>query len=98
MVTKWYSCTFPIPALPMDLSRTLQGFKRINLKAGETKTVTFELTPENLAVYHPDHKMYVPEGTISISVGGSQPNPTAIANATVVTAQADINGEFTEVW
>lgn len=78
--------------------RTLQGFRRISLKAGEIKTITFELSPENLAVYHPDHKMYVPEGAVAISVGGRQPSPAAFAKETVVTTQSTINGEFTSVW
>ncbi|HEY0678429.1 MAG TPA: glycoside hydrolase family 3 C-terminal domain-containing protein, partial [Chitinophagaceae bacterium] len=52
----------------------LKGFKRITLKAGESKPVTFTLTPEELSlVRETDGKMFQPKGKLIISVGGSQP-------------------------
>jgi beta-glucosidase len=78
--------------------RTLQGFKRVFIKAGETKTISFNLKPINLAVYHPEYKMYVPEGTISFAVGGRQPNAKALKEGVAVISQSYIKGEFTKVW
>jgi beta-glucosidase len=78
--------------------RTLQGYRRIHLKAGETQTVTFELEPESLAIYHPVHKMYVPSGEVQFSVGGSQPNAARIKDGSVVEAKTIITGEYTSVW
>ena len=78
--------------------RTLQGYQRIHLKAGETQTVRFEVRPEHLAVYHPEHRMYVPEGTVAFSIGGRQPGERAIAQGNVVVSQAMVKGEYTKVW
>ncbi len=86
------------PNLPGQPRHTLQGYQRIHLKAGETKTIAFALQPENLAVYHPVHKMFVPSGDVTISVGGSQPSPQRIASGAVVSGKARIIGEFAKVW
>ncbi|MGQ1783663.1 beta-xylosidase [Saccharicrinis sp. GN24d3] len=51
--------------------KMLKGFERINLKPGETKTVEFELNPENLAVLTQDMKKVVEPGTFTISIGTS---------------------------
>lgn len=78
--------------------RTLQGFTRVFVKAGETKTISFNFKPIQLAVYHPKHKMYVPEGTISFAVGGRQPNANAMKEGVAVISQSYVKGEFTKVW
>ncbi len=60
--------------------RTLKGFKRIALKAGESKLVSFTLKPEELSlVSEDDGKLFQPSGKIMISVGGGQP---AVKNKT----------------
>jgi beta-glucosidase len=74
--------------------RTLQGFRRVMLKAGETKTVTFGLTPENLSIYHPEFKMYVPEGNVVISVGGRQPSKAALDNGNAVQGKTEIRAKL----
>lgn len=54
--------------------RALKGFKRIALKAGESKVLSFTLTPEELSlVSEKDGKLFQPSGKVSISVGGGQP-------------------------
>ncbi len=54
--------------------RSLQGFKRILLKAGESKTLSFILTPEQLSlVSEDDGKFYQPDDKVTISIGGGQP-------------------------
>ncbi|MEQ1796571.1 MAG: glycoside hydrolase family 3 C-terminal domain-containing protein [Lacibacter sp.] len=54
--------------------RALKGFKRIALKAGESKLVSFTLKPEELSLAsEADGKMFQPSGKIMISVGGGQP-------------------------
>jgi len=52
-------------------NKMLKGFKRISLKAGETKTVSFELNPGNLFIYDKNLKKVVEPGTFTISVGSS---------------------------
>lgn len=53
--------------------RALKGFKRIALKAGESKLISFTLTPEQLSLVGEDGKEYQPKGNIMISIGGGQP-------------------------
>ena len=53
--------------------KSLKGFQRIALKAGETKTVTFSLTADNLSIVNEEGKLYLPTGKLVISVGGGQP-------------------------
>ncbi|MBC7846368.1 MAG: glycoside hydrolase family 3 C-terminal domain-containing protein [Flavobacterium sp.] len=60
--------------------RTLKGFQRINLKAGESKIVSFDLAPKDLAIIDVDGKSIQLAGEIEISVGGSQPNENSIMN------------------
>lgn len=55
-------------------AKALKGFQRISLKAGESKTVTFMLTPEQLSLVAEDGKKYQPNGKIIVSIGGGQPN------------------------
>lgn len=53
--------------------RKLQAFKRIHLKQGERETVTFELSPKNLAFVNNEGEWIVEPGRFLISVGGRQP-------------------------
>ncbi len=53
--------------------RSLVGFKRIHLKANETKTVDFTITPKLYAQLDEDGNKIYPEGKMSISIGGRQP-------------------------
>lgn len=53
--------------------RALKGFQRIFLKAGEHKKIQFTLTPEELSIVSEDGSMFVPKGTVTISIGGGQP-------------------------
>lgn len=54
--------------------RALKGFQRIALNAGESKTVTFELTPEELSLVNAEGKLWQPKGETVISIGGGQPD------------------------
>lgn len=51
--------------------KELRGFKRINLKPGETKTVEFVLTPEHLAFTNINKEFVVEPGDFEIMVGNS---------------------------
>ena len=53
--------------------RELQGFKRINLKKGESTSVSFTLTDKNLFHVNDEGKRIIEPGMIQISVGGCQP-------------------------
>ena len=64
--------------------RSLKGFQRIFLRAGESKLVHFTLTPEDLSVIddNGNPKQFI--GNVSISVGGGQPDALSIRNKKVV--------------
>ncbi|MFT3843727.1 MAG: glycoside hydrolase family 3 C-terminal domain-containing protein [Lacibacter sp.] len=59
--------------------KALKGFKRIALKAGESKTIIFTLTSEQLSIIDQSGKAYQPTGKIVLSAGGGQP---AVKNKT----------------
>lgn len=66
--------------------RALKGFKRIALKAGESKLVSFTLTPEQLSlVSEEDGTLFQPNDNISISIGGGQPGVKNKTTSNVVT-------------
>jgi len=48
----------------------LKGFQKIALKAGETKTVTFEIKPEHFAYTNNEGKSVLVAGNFEVSVGG----------------------------
>ncbi len=72
--------TEPEASAPVPI-RSLQGFRRMQLKAGETKTVLFALTPRQLSLIDAELKRIVEPGTIEISVGGKQPGFKGIADS-----------------
>jgi beta-glucosidase len=51
--------------------KELKGFGRITLAPGETATVMFEITPENLAFWNIDMKYVVEPGEFEIMIGNS---------------------------
>lgn len=51
--------------------KELKGFERIFLRAGETRTVSFLVTPESLACYDAGMKYGVEPGTFTMMVGSS---------------------------
>ena len=54
--------------------KELKGFKRVALKAGESKRITFTLTPEHLRYYNLNMERVVEPGTFEVMVGGSSLN------------------------
>jgi beta-glucosidase len=64
--------------------RALKGFQRIFLKAGESKMVQFQVTPQDLSVMDNNGRPQQMAGNIMISVGGSQPDATTIATKKTV--------------
>jgi beta-glucosidase len=51
--------------------KELKGFQRISLKPGETRTVTFDITPEKLQFYGLDMERIIEPGNFRIMVGGN---------------------------
>ncbi|MDI1305042.1 MAG: glycoside hydrolase family 3 C-terminal domain-containing protein, partial [bacterium] len=51
--------------------KTLKGFERVFIKKGETKQVTFTLTPDELAIWNREMKRVVEPGDFEVMVGGN---------------------------
>jgi beta-glucosidase len=64
--------------------KELKGFKRISLKPKETKTVTLELTPEQLAFHNIDMKYVVEPGEFEIMAGNSSRDEDLLRTTLVV--------------
>ena len=54
--------------------KELKGFQKIFLKAGESKTVTFKITPELLRFYDYDLKQVAEPGDFDVMIGGDSRN------------------------
>lgn len=73
--------------------RSLQGVKRIFLKAGESKSVDFLLSPRNLAVVDDYGKRKVFPGSVNVQISGGQPNAVMVSENKAVEKQVRIEGE-----
>jgi beta-glucosidase len=51
--------------------KTLRGFERIHLKPGETKTVSFTLTPDDLALWDRSNHFVVEPGKFRVMIGSA---------------------------
>ena len=56
----------------------LKRFQRVTLRPGERRTLTFDLTPDDLALWNPDVVKVVEPGTFTISAG---PNSVDLKSA-----------------
>jgi beta-glucosidase len=52
----------------------LIGFERVHLKAGESKTLKFTITPEMMSFYNDDGKLTLELGEFRLEVGGCSPS------------------------
>jgi beta-glucosidase len=66
--------------------RSLRGFQRVFLKAGESKVLQFQLGAEDLSVAGESGQLQPFSGHVSISVGGCQPDTQTQASKKTVTA------------
>jgi Beta-glucosidase-related glycosidases len=51
--------------------KNLRGFQRVSLKPGETKSITFTLTPEDLSLWNRSMKFVVEPGMFRVMVGAA---------------------------
>ena len=71
--------------------KQLVGFQRVNLQAGEKKTITFEVAVNQLGFYNQDIDFVVEPGTIEMMVGSSS------ADLPLKT-KLEITGEITKIY
>ncbi len=72
---------------------SLQGFKKVYLEPGESRTITFRIEPRQLAVFYDNGYWVVEPGDIHISVGGAQPVSRTPETTQVLTREVLIKGE-----
>ncbi|MDD4193420.1 MAG: glycoside hydrolase family 3 C-terminal domain-containing protein, partial [Mangrovibacterium sp.] len=80
--------------------RQLEGFERISLKAGETKTVGFTLVPRQLSLIDKKDQRVVEPGWFTVSVGGEQPGfsgKTDAVTTTTVKGRFQLKGKTTPI-
>ena len=61
----------PVASSVETPEKALRGFQRVHIEPGETRTVKFQLEPEDLAVFNQKGKWAVEPGTFEVMVGGS---------------------------
>jgi beta-glucosidase len=79
--------TVPVPL------RSLAAFKRVMLRAGETKKVEFTLKPEQFSLLDNDYHRVIEPGTFILSVGGKQPAAAFVADGSVLQTEINITGQ-----
>jgi len=52
---------------------SLKGFKRVNVKAGETVTLSFTITPEMMSIVNNEGKNLLESGKVTLFIGGALP-------------------------
>ena len=65
--------------------KTLKGFERISLKAGESKIVSFTLSPEDVSYITAEGVSKQYNGEIKIAVGGHQPGEPNKSSSSILT-------------
>jgi beta-glucosidase len=71
--------------------RQLEGFKRVHLKKGETRTIHFTLEPRQLSMINKKDQRVVEPGWFTVVVGGKQPGFSGRADAAGTTT---VSGRF----
>lgn len=71
--------------------RTLKGFQRVSLQPGESRAVTFTLSPRELAVFDEAEGMAVRPGKVTVAVGGGQPGTGAAFVSGVMEISGAVN-------
>lgn len=71
--------------------KALKGFKRIALKAGESKMISFVLTPADLSIINENGEAHEINGKVMISIGGGQPGVKNKTTSNVVQQIISIN-------
>lgn len=82
----------PTATVPVPI-HSLKGFKRIHLKAGERRTIDFDLSLRDIAVLDNNSKWVITPGDIDILVGGIQPAEKLINEGKILMGTVTKTGE-----
>jgi len=75
-------------------SHSLQGFKRMFLKAGEKKTVEFELKPAQFSIINDKNQRVVEPGRLQLYIGGRQPSEKTLNVSDILETELKVVGEI----
>ncbi len=77
----------------------LQGFTRINLGPGQSREVSFHLTPRQLAIIDDEGRCVLEPGEYRVSVGGQQPDSRSrqLTGNGVLESEFKMTGEWREI-
>jgi beta-glucosidase len=81
-------------------TRALKGVRRIHLKAGERRRVSFTLTPRDLTLVDERGRRLLEPGEFRVSIGGKQPGfngPADAATTGVVSGSFIVTGQTIEI-
>ena len=73
--------------------RSLAGFNRVFLKAGETKKVEIMVKAESFSLIDKDYQRTIEPGKFLVTVGGNQPGAVLPEDNTMVNAEIEITGK-----
>lgn len=71
--------------------KSLKGFERLNLKSGESKTIKFTLSPEDLSSITAEGELKQSSGKIKLAIRGCQPDEKNEIKNNIVTQIIQIN-------
>ena len=77
----------------LDLPRySLKGFERVALAPGESKTISFELAPEDMEIVNDEGQRVMQKGAVSVTIAGCSPSSVnaTLGAATSATATFDL--------
>ncbi|MDW5290296.1 fibronectin type III-like domain-contianing protein [Formosa sp. PL04] len=80
--------------------RQLEGFERLHLKAGETKTVEFTIAPRQISMINKKGVRVMEPGWFTVSVGGKQPGFKGDSDAyttKTVESKFQLEGKVTQI-
>jgi len=72
----------------------LEGFKRVNLKPGQSEVVEFELSPRQFSMIGKDEARVIEPGWFSVSVGGGQPGAKGSVS---VSGRVNLTGNIVKI-
>ncbi|REG96108.1 glycoside hydrolase family 3 C-terminal domain-containing protein [Flavobacterium aquicola] len=70
--------------------KALKGFERVSLNPGQSKTITFTLTPQDLSYVTAEGKLQQLDGKVEIAVGGHQPDEHNLSSSGLIKATITI--------
>lgn len=78
---------------------SLRGIKRLSLKPGESREVSFELTPRQMALINNDGKCILEPGIFEVYVGGSQPDERSLklTHSKILKGTFEVKGKSIEL-